>query len=75
MTLRTKLRYRTPSLKEGVTRLFDVGGTMRDNFSVKVVRKRPGKIIVVSGRSFNIAAKKFNQEIIYASSKIRPDII
>lgn len=54
--------YRIPSLKEGVTRLFDVGGTMRDDFSVKVVRKRPGKIIVVSGRSFNVAAKNLTRK-------------
>ncbi|WP_228015549.1 hypothetical protein [Synechocystis salina] len=58
-----------PSLKEGITRLFDVGGAMRDDFSVNSVRKKSGKIIVVSSRSFNIAATKINQKMIDVEMK------
>jgi hypothetical protein len=75
VSTRTKLRYRIPSIKEGITRLFDIRGNMRDSFSVALTIKKNNNITIVSSRSFNIAAGKVNQEMANVGDKMRSHII
>lgn len=78
MSHRTRLIYRIPSLKEGITRIFDLSGGIKDDFSVVSVPKKNDAVrekfydpLQEGDRAFVLASKKINKTMATVGNRMR----
>jgi hypothetical protein len=66
MSHRTRLIYRIPSFKEGITRIFDISGGIKDDFAVVAekhdsVQAKDYDPLKEGDRAFALACEKINK--------------
>lgn len=79
MSHRTRLIYRIPSFKEGITRIFDISGGIKDDFAVlSVVAEKHDSIkandndpLKEGDRAFVLAFKKINKAMGTVGDRMR----
>ncbi|MBJ7901335.1 MAG: hypothetical protein GC158_15760 [Cyanobacteria bacterium RI_101] len=72
MLVKTQLRYRMPSIKEGLARLFDIQGSMKDSFSVVFVKKQTAnEMMALNDGAFRRAAERLNDTRASLGHKMR----
>ncbi len=79
MSHRTKLIYRTPSFKEGITRIFDISGGIKDDFDVvSVVPEKHDSVqakdydpLKEGDRAFMLASAKINKTMATVGNRMR----
>jgi hypothetical protein len=65
MSHRTRLIYRIPSFKEGITRIFDISGGIKDDFAVVAekhdsIQAKDHDPLREGDRAFVLASEKIN---------------
>ena len=76
MSHRTRLIYRIPSFKEGITRIFDISDGIKDDFAVVAekhdsVQAKDYDPLKEGDRAFVLASEKINRAMLTVGNRMR----